>query len=95
MMPAAVSSARRASDCFEVSRFSGGFHLGQLLIDLIVGELGGAGQFFEFGADVFFAAFGFCPVEDGFHLGLIVVFEHGEDGVEAFERGEQGLMSSW
>ena len=37
------------------------------------------------------AAFGLGPVEDGFHLGLVVVFQDGEDGVEFFERSEQRL----
>ena len=45
----------------------------------------------QFGADFFFAAFGLGPVEDGFHLRLVVVFEDAEDFVELFERGEQGL----
>ena len=36
-------------------------------------------------------ACGARPVEDGFHLRLIVIFEHAENGVEAIERREQSL----
>src|SRR5208282_3121965 len=76
---------------FEVARFSGGFHFGDLAIDVIVGELRGAGNLHQLRADFLFAAFSASPIENGFHFRLIVILEHGEYFVELLERREQRI----
>ena len=43
-------------------------------------------HFHQSSADVFFATFSPGPVEDHFHLRLIVIFQHAEYFVEFFER---------